>query len=78
MLLKEITIRNFRSFPEEPQSIRLGKGINTIVGENNSGKTNILKAIELCLNAGQIAQATDFFKGEIDREIEISLSIEPL
>lgn len=76
MLFKGVTIKNFRSFSEQPQSIRLGSGINTIVGENNSGKTNILKAIELCLNTGQNAQKTDFFKEEMNREIEISLLVE--
>jgi putative ATP-dependent endonuclease of the OLD family len=76
MQIKAVTIKNFRSFSGEPQMLRLGNGINTIVGENNSGKTNILRAIELCLNTGASAQSADFFKDETDREIEISLLIE--
>ncbi len=46
------------------------------MGENNTGKSNILRAIQLCLNALEDVGPTDFFKGEINREIEITLSIE--
>lgn len=45
MKLKSIRIRNFRTVEKE-QRIDLDGGL-TIVGPNNSGKTNILKAIEL-------------------------------
>lgn len=45
MQLESIKIRNFRTIRSE-QSIELADGI-TIVGPNSSGKTNILKAIEM-------------------------------
>ncbi|MCS3749087.1 putative ATP-dependent endonuclease of OLD family [Salinibacter ruber] len=45
MEIESLRIRNFRTIKKE-QKINLGKGL-TIVGPNNSGKTNILKAIEL-------------------------------
>ncbi|EHY9847423.1 AAA family ATPase [Vibrio cholerae] len=45
MKLEHLRIRNFRTIGQE-QSIDLTKGIN-IVGPNSSGKTNILKAIEM-------------------------------
>jgi predicted ATP-dependent endonuclease of OLD family len=45
MKLEHIKIRNFRTIDEEI-TIDLKKGI-TIVGPNSSGKTNILKAVEL-------------------------------
>ena len=45
MKLENLRIRNFRTIGQE-QTIDLTKGIN-IVGPNSSGKTNILKAIEM-------------------------------
>lgn len=45
MEIESLRIRNFRTIKKE-QKINLGKEL-TIVGPNNSGKTNILKAIEL-------------------------------
>ncbi|SIR52761.1 ATP-dependent nuclease [Aeromonas veronii] len=45
MKIENLRIRNFRTIGQE-QSIDLTNGV-TIVGPNSSGKTNILKAIEL-------------------------------
>lgn len=45
MKIENIRIRNYRTIGQE-QTIDLTKGL-TIVGPNSSGKTNILKAIEL-------------------------------
>lgn len=43
MKIKHITLTNFRNY--EKQSVKLGKGINFIVGQNGEGKTNFLEAI---------------------------------
>ncbi len=46
--LKSISIENFRSIGNEPAVIRFfQKKPVIIIGENNSGKTNIIRAIEL-------------------------------
>jgi ABC-type transport system involved in cytochrome c biogenesis ATPase subunit len=45
MKIENLRIRNFRTIGQE-QTIDLNKGL-TIVGPNSSGKTNILKAIEM-------------------------------
>ncbi|MGP9500572.1 AAA family ATPase, partial [Halomonas sp. AOP43-D1-4] len=45
MKIDNLRIRNFRTIGKE-QTIDLAKGL-TIVGPNSSGKTNILKAIEI-------------------------------
>jgi predicted ATP-dependent endonuclease of OLD family len=45
MKIESLRIRNFRTIGQE-QTIDLSKGV-TIVGPNSSGKTNILKAIEM-------------------------------
>ncbi|QSV67690.1 MAG: ATP-binding protein [Aphanizomenon flos-aquae DEX188] len=43
MWISEVTLNNFRSF--ENANIQLSKGINLIVGANNSGKSTLLKSI---------------------------------
>jgi putative ATP-dependent endonuclease of OLD family len=46
--LKSITIENFRSIGEVPVTIRFPENKPVILlGENNSGKSNIVRAIEL-------------------------------
>lgn len=58
MYISEIEIQNFRNFPyildingkEAGIKINFNEGVNVIIGHNNSGKTNLLKALELVLN----------------------------
>ena len=46
MKLKSIKIRNFRSIKDDFEIVRMDRGIS-IVGPNSSGKTNVLKAVEM-------------------------------
>ena len=39
-----VGFRNFRSFPGG--TIQIGKGVNVIIGVNNSGKSNLIRAFE--------------------------------
>lgn len=48
MYLKEMQIRNFRNFHKAKFVFQ--KGVNVIIGENDSGKTNALQAIRLILD----------------------------
>lgn len=48
MYLKEMQLRNFRNFNKE--RFLFQKGINVVIGENDSGKTNALHAIRLVLD----------------------------
>lgn len=53
MHLKSIEIRNFRSLYEEGDGafeVDLANGLNVIVGRNNCGKSNILRAIALAMD----------------------------
>jgi putative ATP-dependent endonuclease of the OLD family len=50
MYLEKFVIRNFRGI--ENISLNLNKGLNVLVGENNSGKTAIIDALRLCLSYG--------------------------
>jgi len=45
MYLKEVQIRNYKNFIKE--RFLFQKGVNVIIGENDSGKTNLMQAIRL-------------------------------
>jgi putative ATP-dependent endonuclease of OLD family len=74
MIIKSLEIRNFRSFDETSSPLKFSDGINIIVGENNVGKSNILKSLELL--KGRELSPEDYYKGETDREIRITAVIE--
>ena len=80
MHLSQVIIRNYRSI--EALSVRFTKGKNAIVGKNNSGKTNIISAINLVLGEysptyakSQNVVMTDFFQGDTSRMISIFCEI---
>lgn len=37
MYIKKLTIKNFRVFNEDGITLQFNKGVNAIIGENNSG-----------------------------------------
>jgi DNA replication and repair protein RecF len=45
MILKEISLQNFRSYQEK--EFKFSRGLNLVVGPNTAGKTNLLEAIFL-------------------------------
>jgi len=47
-VLAEIRIRNFRCFAD--QTVKFRPGVNVLLGENNAGKTTIIKALGLVLD----------------------------
>lgn len=49
MHISRIVVRNFRNF--ETLDLPLQKTVTTIIGENNSGKSNLLYAIRLAVDA---------------------------
>jgi putative ATP-dependent endonuclease of OLD family len=48
MFLAKIRIRNFRCFAD--QTVYLRPGVNVLLGENNAGKTTVIKALGLVLD----------------------------
>jgi putative ATP-dependent endonuclease of OLD family len=48
MHIAKIKIENFRSF--KSQEITFNNGVNVIIGHNNAGKTNLLKALSLVID----------------------------
>jgi predicted ATPase len=53
MKLKAISVRNFRSYinakGEQAHRLALGDGLNLLIGPNNCGKSNLLRAVALAL-----------------------------
>lgn len=77
MKIKSVKIQNFKSFAEENNRIDLDS-INTIVGKNESGKSNLIQAIGKLDLAGM--KDTDYFKNSNKNNMKkplISLVIVP-
>ena len=51
MYFSKLKISNFRAIKET--EIQFQKGVNIIIGENNSGKTAIIDALRICLGYGK-------------------------
>lgn len=76
MFLSNTYIKNYRSIKN--QKLKFYKGKNVIVGKNNAGKSNIVKAINLILGESSPTYAktenitdNDFFNGSTDESIYI-------
>ena len=72
MFISRIKINNFRNFVD--QEIQFNDGINVIIGHNNAGKTNLLKALSLVLDADGKKRlgADDFNKHATVAELQLS------
>jgi len=84
MYIKKVHIENFRKF--DNIDFYFQKGVNLIIGENNSGKTTLIDALRLVLCLGQYKKdlyiTSDDFHinkcGETAKEIKIDLYFEDL
>jgi len=84
MYLKQLTLNNFRSFKHI--DLFFNKGLNILIGENNSGKTAIIDALRICLGYGKpyndiYVQESDLHinpndPSEINKEIQFDLIFE--
>ena len=54
--MQDITIKNFRCYEEK--SVEFRRGVNLLIGDNSVGKTSLLRACNLVMNA--------FFSGYSD------------
>jgi AAA domain len=70
MWIIRIDLTNFRSYTNE--SIELAKGINLIVGQNNSGKSTLLKSVAW-LQVGSPISAQDIRKLEQSGSVRLIL-----
>lgn len=66
MHISKLTLINYRNFSNA--TLRFSKGVNTIIGENGAGKTNVLRAIRLMLDDNMVRASykldeSDFYRG---------------
>lgn len=47
--MQDITIKNFRCYEEK--SVEFRRGVNLLIGDNSVGKTSLLRACNLVMNA---------------------------
>ena len=70
MQISRVVIRNFRSF--ENLDVRITTGTTCVVGENNTGKTNFLHAIRLCIDADLSSTYRSLGPNDIHSELDIT------
>jgi len=72
MYVSKIKIKGFRNFKEK--EILFNDGINVIIGHNNSGKSNVLKAISLVIDthSSKRLDAHDFNKHTTIEELKVN------
>lgn len=70
MYISRVVIRNFRSFEHLDVSTR--SGTTCVIGENNTGKSNFLHAIRLCIDAGLSSTYRSLLLSDIHSAVDIS------
>lgn len=68
MHISKVSIVNYRNFRHA--KVELKSGINTIIGENGSGKTNLFRAIRLLLDENMVAQANKLDEADFNRGLD--------
>ncbi|KAB0528589.1 AAA family ATPase [Pseudomonas brassicacearum] len=67
MHISKLTLVNYRNFKNT--TLRFHKGVNTIIGENGSGKSNILRAIRLLLDDTMVRAAYRLEESDFSRSL---------
>ncbi|MFA5762740.1 MAG: ATP-dependent endonuclease [Bacilli bacterium] len=70
MRITRVVIRNFRSF--ECLDVPLSEGTTCLIGENNTGKSNFLHAIRLCIDSGMSSTYRSLLSTDIHSTVDIS------
>ena len=66
MYISKLSIRNYRNFRNV--SLLFKKGVNTIIGENGSGKTNLLHALRLLID-DNLPRSVKFYESDFNRTL---------
>lgn len=78
MKIVSIKAKNFKSFSPEGIEYKVQDGLNTIVGENNVGKSNIIKILSelfVLLKSPTDFAPTNAFRGNIDANVELDVHV---
>lgn len=70
MHISRVVVRNFRSF--EHLDVPVSAGTTCVIGENNSGKTNFLRAIRICIDANCPSRYRSLAPNDIHSSVDIS------
>ena len=70
MRISRVVIKNFRSF--EHLDVNIAANTTCVIGENNSGKTNFLHAIRLCIDAGLSSTYRSLAPNDIHSAVDIA------
>ena len=77
MNIQKLTIRNFRSIGPQGVSVEFATNFSAFVGRNNSGKSNIIAAIDLVLGGYWPREdrfsIEDFYQKNVANDIEITV-----
>ena len=77
MLIEEISIENYRSIKKI--TIKIKNNVLQLIGENNSGKTNIFRAIALLFKSSVAGMTKeDFFQKNMKNSIKITVTFSNL
>lgn len=71
-----LTVRNFKSFGEEGGRFGKIRPINIIIGRNNTGKSALIDAVNLCLTKGSSFSPAAHARGNALLKVEISQAID--
>lgn len=70
MHISRIVVRNFRNFAH--LDVNLQEGVTCIIGENNTGKTNFLRAIRLAVDATLSSQYRQLIEHDIYSGVDLT------
>ena len=70
MFISRVVIRNYRNFKH--LDVKLKNGVTCIIGENNTGKTNFLRAIRLAVDANFSSQYRQLVEHDIHSGTDLS------
>lgn len=67
MHISKLNLVNYRNFSNT--ELLFNKGINTVIGENGSGKTNLFRAIRLLLDDNMLRSAYKLGEKDFNRNL---------
>ena len=70
MYIQEVRIQNFRVFGNEGVTFLFNKGINVVIGENNSGKSALIDAIRIAFSC--VLYKKDIFFSKTDFHVNVA------